>query len=174
MLHIPQSYTSRVACQVPFTHELCPTEQQPLATVASMATSDAAWKRRIGKRLRELRDAEKWSLSEVEQRVQGKLSKSRLGNYEQGTRLIGLAESQLLADLYGVPSFYILCLEGDDDMLVLDKSEQQLIKDYRTLPERDRAEYARRIAALANVYRDPVADERTASYQTAPTKTQSR
>ena len=144
------------------------------ATVGDMAASDSAWKRRIGARLKELREGKGWSLAQLERETKGRLGKSRLGNYEQGTRLPGLDESQVLARLYKVPSAYILCLDSDDSMVLTDKLEQQLIRDYRTLPERDRADYARRIAALANVYRDPVADERTAGIPLPPTKTPAR
>ena len=169
---MPTSYTTRVVCQVPFTNVLCPTTRTARATVAGMAATDSEWKRRIGARLRALRKDKDWSLTDLERELKGVLSKSRLGNYEQGTRLPGLEESQLLANLYGVPSSFILCLDSDD-MILLNKAEQQLIRDYRALPERDRADYARRIGALASIYREPVADER-AAYPALPGKAAAR
>lgn len=38
--------------------------------------------------------------------------------------------------------------------------EQELLKNFRALPERDRNDYARRIEVLALAYREPVPDER--------------
>jgi transcriptional regulator with XRE-family HTH domain len=117
----------------------------------------------IAERLRALRKAKKWSLRTLEIATGGRLSKSRLSNYEQGLKLLGPDVAEILAATYGVPSSYILCLEGDE-MVLFDRAEQDLIRNWRALPERDRAEYVRRIAGLAAAYKDPVPDERVAKH----------
>ncbi len=38
--------------------------------------------------------------------------------------------------------------------------ENQLLRDFRALPENDRADYSRRIGVLAMAYKEPVPDER--------------
>jgi transcriptional regulator with XRE-family HTH domain len=146
---------------------LCTTTQSVSGTFGVMprATSEMAeWKRCVGKRLKELRATTTWSLSDVERELAGRLPKSTLGNYEQGTRLPGRSAAEMLGRLYKVPSFYILCLEEGPDVVLFEQMERRLIRDFRALPEKDRAEYARRIAALATAYRDPVPDERVGKH----------
>ena len=130
-------------------------------SIILMERAGVEWRRRVGLRIKEMREHRDWSLADLERKTAGRLSKSRLSNYEQGTRLPGPAEAVVLATVYGVTPAFILCL--DDDM-PLDKIERQLIKDFRTLPERERMDYARRIGGLAATYRDPVPDERVAQF----------
>lgn len=118
----------------------------------------AEWKRRIGARLQQLRELRAWSLTDLERRTGGRLLKSRLSNYEQGTRLVGVEEAEILAEALGEAPAHILCL--DEDMPALSKSEAQLIADLRALPEKDRAQYLSKIAALALAHKLPVPDER--------------
>lgn len=129
---------------------------------------DAAWRQKIGARIRELRDLEGWSLTDLERRTAQlaqragdpalTLAKSRLSNYEQGTRMPGPVEAVVLGTVFEVSPAHILCL--DDDMPALSKMEADLIRNFRTLPENQRDEYAERIATLALAYRKPVTDER--------------
>jgi transcriptional regulator with XRE-family HTH domain len=130
-------------------------------SIGYMGNLKDEWRRRIGLRVKELRESRDWSLADLEKRLRGRLSKSRLSNYEQGIRLLGPEEALLLGAAFDVPPAYILCV--DDDML-LDKVERQLVKDFRALPERDRMDYARRIGGLAATYRDAVPDERVAKF----------
>lgn len=130
-------------------------------TTGSKKESNERWKRAIAERLKELmanRPGGKVSQQHLERLTRGLLSKSRVGNYYQGTRLLGPEEAVILGDALGVPPAYVMCLEGD--MPILNKEERDLIRDWRVLPERDRNDYARRIHQLAQVYRDPVPDER--------------
>lgn len=122
-----------------------------------MATA-AEWKRRIGARLQQLRELREWSLADLERQTGGRLIKSRLSNYEQGTRAFGLREAEILAEALGEGMAHILCL--DDDMPALSKSEAELISNLRALPENERAQYASKIAALALAHKLPVPDER--------------
>lgn len=85
------------------------------------------------------------------------LSASRVSNYEQGLRMPKPEEAKLLGEFYGVPAAYIMCLDAEDEM---NKEEFEMLRDYRRLPENERRDYARRIQALALVYRDAMPDER--------------
>ena len=115
-------------------------------------------------RLRELRAAVQLSQWDVDRLTEGVVSRSALGNYESGSRMPGIEEARILGKLYRVPAFYILCLEEDTDVILTDPTEQQLLRDFRALPERDRMDYVRRISALASAYRDPVPDEKVARH----------
>jgi transcriptional regulator with XRE-family HTH domain len=116
----------------------------------------------MAERLRALRGEREWSLSDLERQTGGKLAKSRLSNYEQGTRTLGVEEAELLATIYGVPAAFLLCV--DDDMTANNKVERDLLRDFRALPENERVAYAQRISALASAYRHPVPDERVAQH----------
>lgn len=120
--------------------------------------TDEDWKRRIGARLQELRDLKGWSLEQLARETRDRLKKSRISNYEQGTRLPGPEEASILGEALGEAPAHILCL--DDDMPALSKLEADLIRNLRALPENERAQYADRIAALASAYKKPVPDKR--------------
>ncbi|WP_338081313.1 helix-turn-helix domain-containing protein [Allochromatium vinosum] len=65
----------------------------------------------IGQRLRAERKSLRLSLADLSERT-GTLSKSRISNYEQGIRRMGLEEARILADALGtVTPAYLLCLE---------------------------------------------------------------
>lgn len=115
------------------------------------------YKKESGKRLKAARTSKGWTLEEMSRRVGGVLSTSRLGNYEQGLRMMGVRECLALARVLSVKPSHLLCLEEDEDMT---PQETNLLRNFRALPERERVEYARRIEVLAQVYREPVADER--------------
>ena len=66
----------------------------------------------IGSRLREARKAQKLSLQQLADMTGGVLSKSRISNYEQGLRRVGIEEARILAKALGtVSATYLLCLE---------------------------------------------------------------
>lgn len=128
--------------------------------------ADMDFAREIGRRIQKARMETGLSLVRLSKRIDGVLSASRIGNYEQGTRLPGPQEALILGKALGVAPAYIMCLEGDE----MSKEELQLLSDWRALPERDRKDYARRIAALALVYKDAVPDERLEKFASPPSR----
>lgn len=116
------------------------------------------YKKESGKRLRAAREAKGLTLQELSKRLGGLLSPSRLSNYEQGTRMLGVPESLALHTVLGVQPSHLLCVNvGDEDMT---PQEIELLRNYRALPERDRNDYSRRIEVLAMAYKEPVPDEK--------------
>ena len=74
----------------------------------------------IGERLRAERKAQDLSLSDLAERTNGQLSKSRISNYEQGIRRMGLEESRILSEALGTVSpMYLLCLEDEREIETL-------------------------------------------------------
>ncbi|HEX2577301.1 MAG TPA: helix-turn-helix domain-containing protein [Aquihabitans sp.] len=57
----------------------------------------------VGRRLRAIRQAQGLSLSEVEQRSEGRWSASAVGAYERGFRTLSIPRLKALADFYRVP-----------------------------------------------------------------------
>jgi transcriptional regulator with XRE-family HTH domain len=89
----------------------------------------------IGQRLRSARQAQRLSLAALAARTNS-LSKSRISNYEQGIRRMGLEEAQELAAALGnVTPTYLLCL---DDAGPLSASERELVQHYRQADDRGR------------------------------------
>jgi transcriptional regulator with XRE-family HTH domain len=98
--------------------------------------SSAELTQRIGNRLREARHNLQLSLSELAERT-GCYSKSRISNYEQGLRRMGLEESMILAAALGtVTSTWLLCL---DEVPPLTAEELALLTRYRATDEEGRA-----------------------------------
>lgn len=84
--------------------------------------------KKIGMRLREARQAQGLSLAELATRITS-LSKSRISNYEQGIRRMGLEEAQELSAALGtVSATYLLCL---DDRGPLSERERELLDLFR-------------------------------------------
>ena len=81
--------------------------------------AEAELTKKIGQRLRSARQAQGLSLSELSS-LTGALSKSRISNYEQGIRRMGL---------------YLLCLEDTDP---LTREERVLVACYRRADSRGR------------------------------------
>jgi len=91
--------------------------------------------KKIGHRLRTARMAQKLSLAELATKTKT-LSKSRISNYEQGIRRMGIEEALELADaLDGLTATYLLCL---DDTSPLTPMEWELIARYRDADDRGR------------------------------------
>jgi transcriptional regulator with XRE-family HTH domain len=100
--------------------------------------------KRIGQRLRAARQEQKLSLSDLSARTNS-LSKSRISNYEQGIRRMGLEEAQELAIALGtVTPTYLLCLDDTDPLSV---RERQLVELFRGTDERGRETILRSAAA---------------------------
>ena len=70
-------------------------------------------KKKVGTRLKAARDAVKLTLEQVCARGPGLLV-SRLGNWEQGTRMIPNEFAQKLAPIYGVRAAWLVYLEEED------------------------------------------------------------
>ncbi|EIC21401.1 helix-turn-helix domain-containing protein [Thiorhodovibrio frisius] len=84
----------------------------------------------IGQRLREARQAQGLSLAQLSERTGNELSKSRISNYEQGIRRMGIEQAQTLTQALGTVSpVYLLCL--DDSAPELSPEEQRLIGNFR-------------------------------------------
>lgn len=116
------------------------------------------YKKESGQRLREAREDKRLTLGDLSARLGGFLSPSRISNYEQGLRMIGVKEALAIAPILSVEPAHLLCVDiGDAEMT---PQERQLMRNFRALPEKDRNEYARRIEVLAMAYREPVPDER--------------
>lgn len=116
------------------------------------------YKKEAGRRLKAARLEKRLTLLELSRRARGLLSPSRLGNYEQGTRMLGVEEALALAPVLEVNPSHLLCVdvtEGD-----LTKQEDELLRNFRALPENERGAYARRISVLALAYKEAVPDEK--------------
>ena len=96
-----------------------------------MTTDEESLTRAIGQRLRAQRQAVGISLTELCARTSDALSKSRISNYEQGIRRMGVEEARILAKALGtVTPAYLLCL---DDEGPLSPKEAELIETFRGL-----------------------------------------
>jgi len=110
--------------------------------------------KKIGQRLRTARTAQKLSLAGLSARTKT-LSKSRISNYEQGIRRMGIEEALELAEaLDGLTPTYLLCL---DDTSPLTPDEWELVNRFRSTDERGR-EIIRHVAAAQGSYRSPPVD----------------
>lgn len=107
-----------------------------MTAAAAHIESPAELTQRIGNRLRDARHSLQLSLSELAERT-GCYSKSRISNYEQGLRRMGLEESMILAAALGtVTPIWLLCL---DDTPPLTPEESALLARYRATDDDGRA-----------------------------------
>lgn len=120
-----------------------------------------------GKRLKKAREAKHLTLRGLSKLTNGVLSPSRLSNYEQGLRQMGTDEVLALYKHLSVSPAYLLCVDVEGDMT---RQEEELLRAFRALPERDRNDYSRRIEVLAMAYREPVPDERLNDTWRSPAK----
>jgi transcriptional regulator with XRE-family HTH domain len=91
----------------------------------------------IGQRLREARKAQSLSLAQLSERTGGTLSKSRISNYEQGIRRMGIEQALILAEALGtISAIHLLCL--DDNKPQLSQQEQRLIGHFRATDDTGR------------------------------------
>jgi transcriptional regulator with XRE-family HTH domain len=91
----------------------------------------------MGHRLREARKKRGWSLSQLSAETRDVLSKSRISNYEQGTRRPGVEQAEVLALALGTVSASYL-LDLDEEGFVTEE-ERALLVRYRETDERGRA-----------------------------------
>ena len=90
--------------------------------------------KQIGDRLRRARLDQGLSLSQLASLTGGHLAKSRISNYEQGLRRLGLEEARELAAALGTVSpAYLLCLDDDS---ALSNDEAKLLRWYREADRR--------------------------------------
>lgn len=77
-----------------------------------------------------------WSLNDLSKRTQDQFSKSRISNYEQGIRRMGLEAACQLAEAFGdVTPGWLLML---DDCGPLSVEERGLIDALRAMSEKER------------------------------------
>jgi len=104
--------------------------------------------KKIGMRLREARQAQKLSLSRLAGRTNS-LSKSRISNYEQGIRRMGLEEARELSMALGtVSATYLLCLDENGP---LSGAESELLEHYRHADQRGKDTICR-VAEAQSLY----------------------
>jgi transcriptional regulator with XRE-family HTH domain len=121
-----------------------------------------------GRRLKKAREGKGLTLASLSELTKGVFSPSRLGNYEQGIRMMGTEEALALAPLLGVNASFLLCVEEEKKEGEMTAQEEELLRNFRALPERDRADYARRISVLALAYKEPVPDEKLSPNWASP------
>ena len=112
---------------------------------------------RAGHRIKDRRVERGWTQRELSERTGHKLSPSRIANYEQGTREPGIQEAEILAQAMHVQAAYLMGISALKNPLT--PIEEELIKNWRILPQNERSNYFKRLEALALAYRIPVADE---------------
>lgn len=112
------------------------------------------YKKEIGRRIQESRLDKGWTLEQLAAKT-GLLA-NRISNYETGYRMPKPQEIVTLAKAMGKRAAFIAALE--DNQLPISGTEEKLIRNWRTLPERERMSYFRKIDQLAMTYRDPVSD----------------
>lgn len=104
-------------------------------------------------------------LRELEAAIDGLIKKNAINNYELGKRSPGVVEALAIAKATGDSAAHLLCVAEEDE---LKKQELNLLRDFRTLNEKDRNAYARRIATMAIINRDPLPDEKLPPAWKAP------
>jgi len=112
-----------------------------------METEAALISRRIGERLRSERHRRGWSLNDLSLRTNGLLSKSRISNYEQGIRRMGMEAAEHLANaLETVSPAWLFLL---DDKGRIDDEEWRLIQSFRTMDAERRRQLLDTLTSLA-------------------------
>ena len=110
------------------------------------------FKKEIGRRIRDSRNAREWSLVRLAQETKGVLSDTRISNYETGERMPGPHEAVILAKALGQRPAFLLAV--DDVQIEINAQEEKFIQNWRKLPEKDRMRHFREVEQLAMVYRD--------------------
>lgn len=120
----------------------------------SLTISGMDFPKEIGRRIKAARNEKGWSLVELSRQTNDLLSDTRIGNYETGFRSPGPPEAVILAKALGKRPAYLMAI--DDAQLPIFPKEEELIKNWRVLPENERMSRFREIEQLAMVYRDAV------------------
>ena len=90
----------------------------------------------ISAKLRSLRRARGWSLSDVEVMSKGRLKAVVLGSYERGSRTLSVKRALEIVDLYGVPASQLFT----DKLSSESPTEARRIFDLRTISHRAQIE----------------------------------
>ena len=114
------------------------------------------YKKESGRRLASARGNKRWTLRELSEQLNGLLSPSRLSNYEQGLRKLSQREALALSRVLHVPASYLLCIDVTEEEMT--PQEQELLRNFRALPERERNDYARGLEVIALAYKEPAPD----------------
>ena len=114
------------------------------------------YKNECGARIKRLRLGKSLTLAELSTKTGDLLSPTRISNYETGERLLGQQEAVILAKALGTRAAYLLAV--DDIQTPITPQEEAMIKNWRTLAERDRMDVFRHVQALALQSRDPAVD----------------
>jgi transcriptional regulator with XRE-family HTH domain len=118
-----------------------------------MTDSQISLTRAIGERLRYARESAGMSLSALSERTGGRLSKSRISNYELGLRRMSIETARILAEAFGtVTPTYLLCLE---DPMGLTPDELELLAQYRASDPQGRIEIRSLVANIRGGARSP-------------------
>ena len=126
------------------------------------------YKEEIGRRIRKSRDLAGMTLIEVARKTGDLLTLKRINAYENGDRMPGPAEAVTLAKALGVRPSYLLAV--DDTQTPITQQEEALIRNWRTLNERDWMALFRQVETMAMTSRDPVPNARVAQHLPAPSK----
>lgn len=114
------------------------------------------YRKHVGERIRAARKELGLRLIDLAQRTGGVLTHTRISAYENGDRMPKQAEAAILSKALGKPASYLLALTDSETPMTA--TEERLLRNWRTLNERDRMEVFRHIEALALTNRDPVQD----------------
>ncbi len=104
-------------------------------------SDEEAFARRVGQRLRAIRQAQALSLSDVEEQSGGRWSASAVGAYERGFRNLSLPRLKALADFYRVPVSVLL---GETGPAGQPSDRRKLVLSLEALREVDPAEPVQR------------------------------
>jgi transcriptional regulator with XRE-family HTH domain len=110
-------------------HASCMAKKSPKKPVDPVA-------KEMARRIKEYREARNWTQEELaratgwtqdddDNGASKGLSPSRIGNYEQGTRRLGVEEAEILCAVFGPPSGYFLTVLDEHEAMVLTVVRQQ-------------------------------------------------
>lgn len=149
-----RGYRSSAFC-IPATHE-----SKAIDSLDDFRMGAMDYKKEIGARIRKARELRNWSQVELARETGDLLSETRIGNYEVGFRMPGPAEVVILGRALGIKPSYLMALENSQ--LQITQKEEALIKNWRTLSEKDRMEVFRDVEMRALQSRDPAPDHKVA------------
>jgi transcriptional regulator with XRE-family HTH domain len=118
---------------------------------SELTISRVDYKKASGQRIEALRVRRGWSLKTLAE--ESGLFYKRIDHYEKGRRQIAPAEAVTLAKALGAKPAYLMAL--DDSEVQISPLEEALIRNWRTLSERERMEHFRKLETAAMQNRDP-------------------
>lgn len=124
------------------------------------------YKNEIGGRIRRAREGKNLTLAELSIKTGDVLTLKRINAYENGDRMPGPAEVVALGKALGVRPAYLMAI--DDVQIPITAQEEALVRNWRTLNERDRMGIYRRVETLAMANRDPAADSQVEKHFPIP------